>query len=330
MKVEQYKNTKVIVVFCAFEVVNKSCKEIVDASSEYAKDFINLCKKYNVKEWVNCGDLLKILPKKVKPFIKWVGGKKKLVDRIMEEFPECIGTYYEPFVGGGSMLFSLNRDCRKSISDINEKLVNCYIVVKNNPEELIHELSNEKYTNDSDNFYRIREVFNSNSEDSIVSAAMFIYLNKCCFNGMYRENKNGHYNVPFGRMKNPIICDAKLIRNVSEYLQNVEIECKSYESIDAKQGDLVYLDPPYHNTFADYNKTGFLEEDHVKLKHFVDQLVSRGVSVVLSNSNTEFITDLYKEYNISIIDTKYSVGATSRSPSQEVLIAKICHLEPAT
>jgi DNA adenine methylase len=315
----KYCNTKVIVVFCAYETVNEKTQEIVVPSREYCRDFIKLCKKYNIIKWINVGNLLESLPISVKPFVKWVGGKKKLSKIILEIFPKNYINYYEPFVGGGYIGLSLEHQGKKYFSDINSNLITTYNCIRNYPQNLIEELSLEKYKNNKENFLEIREKFNSNSSSKIQMSAMFIYLNKCCFNGMYRENSSGSFNVPYGDMKNPIICDDKNIKNLSRYLQDVEIECKFYNQITPQFGDLVYFDPPYHGTFSDYNKRGFNEESHKELKKFVDILTERGVLVIISNSNTEFIQKLYNKYYICVIENQYSVGV-NREKIEEVLI----------
>lgn len=150
-------------------------------------------------------------------------------------------------------------------------------------------------------------------------SAMFIYLNKCCFNGMYRENSTGGYNVPFGDMKNPLVCDTKNIQNLNRFFQNIDIECKPYCDITPQRNDLVYFDPPYHNTFSDYSKNGFNEESHKELKNFIDTLTKQGVNVILSNSNTKFIQELYLGYHIRVIENQYSIGV-NREKIEEVII----------
>lgn len=315
----KYFNTKVIVVFCAYETVNKTTKELLEPESEYCKEFIELCKKYNVIKWVNVENLIQSIPIEIKPFVKWVGGKKKLSKQILDRFPKIYNEYYEPFIGGGYIGLSLEKSKKKYFSDINDKLIDTYTCIKNNSQELIDELGLEIYKNDKETFIEIRKKFNSGFLNKVQMSAMFIYLNKCCFNGMYRENSSGGFNVPFGDMKNPLVCDAKNIKNLSKYLKNVEIDCKSYLDIKPQRNDLVYFDPPYHNTFSDYNKNGFDEECHKELKKFTDELTKQGVNVIISNSNTEFIQELYLGYHIIILENQYSVGV-NREKTEEVLI----------
>lgn len=319
IKTELYKNTKIIVVFCAFEIINTNTIEIIEAKTEYTIDFINLCKKYNVINWIKVENLIQYLPVKIKPFIKWVGGKSKISKYIISKFPKKYGDYYEPFLGGGYIGLSLSEDKKKYFSDINSTLILCYQKIKEDADSLILELSQGNYVNTKDVFLKIREEFNKNKTFDTLDVARFIYLNKCCFNGLYRVNSNGEFNVPFGDMKNPKICDKKLLKNVSKFLQNVDIKCINYNNISPKPYDLVYFDPPYHNTYSGYSKHGFNEDDHIKLKKFIDHLTSLKVYVILSNSNTEFINILYSAYNMSMVNTNYSVGK-KRDKIDEVLV----------
>ena len=262
-------------------------------------------------------------PEKVKPFVKWVGGKSTISKKILEHFPAEFGKYFEPFAGGGAIGFSLNRDIPKSFSDVNAKLINCYLVIKNDVEGVVTELSRlEIYANTPEQYAIVRDSFNQGNCDDLQSVAQFIYLNKCCFNGIYRENKSGKFNVPFGKMKNPLICDEITLRSVSKFLQNVDISCSNYDAISPRPGDLVYLDPPYFDTFSDYSSQGFSKENHLQLKNFVDRLTRDDVLVVLSNSSTDFIKHLYCDYTQIAIETKYSVSGknSGRKTTEEILI----------
>lgn len=332
-----YLNTKVVVVFCCYEILNPVCAELVNPASEYAVDFVELCKRHGVSNWIVLPDLLETLKKlefihhtkslpALKPIVKWIGGKNKISKKILQEFPCEFNKYFEPFAGGACIGLKVQQSVPKYFSDINSKLINCYNTVKNDVEALILELDCvEKYVNTKGRFQIIREEFNegdSRGSSDIELAAQFIYLNKCCFNGMYRENKSGKFNVPFGKMGNPVICDSELLRNVSKFLQNVDISCCDYTSIKPEEGDLVYFDPPYFDTFSEYSSGGFSSVDHITLKNFVDTLTARGVLVILSNSSTDFIKELYSDYQQIIIETNYSVSAkrSGRSKVQEILI----------
>lgn len=332
---DAYLDTKIVVVFCCYEILNPLCLELVNPTSKYALDFVKLSKNHGVIKWIVLPDLLDTLKKleftpriktvpAFKPIVKWIGGKNKISKKILQEFPRQFTKYFEPFAGGACIGLKVQQSVPKYFSDINSKLINCYNVVKNDVEALIIELNcAEKYANTREHYEIIREEFNNfEGSNSTRLAAQFIYLNKCCFNGMYRENKSGKFNVPFGKMKNPLICDSELLRNVSRFLQNVDISCSDYGSINPKEGDLVYFDPPYFDTFSDYSSDGFSETDHVNLKNFVDTLTSRGVLVILSNSCTDFIKELYSEYHQIIVETNYSVSAklSGRNKVQEILI----------
>lgn len=327
-----YKNTKIVVVFAGYEILNPSSKELLNPIREYVVDFVDLSKKYGVAHWITLPNLLDTLKlfsvcgstvEKVKPFVKWVGGKSKISKKILEHFPANFGKYFEPFAGGGAIGLSLNSDIPKSFSDVNPKLINCYLAVKNDVEDLITELRRlEIYANTPEQYAIVRDSFNQGNCDDLQAAAQFIYLNKCCFNGIYRENKSGKFNVPFGKMGNPLICDAATLRSVSKFLQNVDISCNNYEAISPKPGDLVYLDPPYFDTFSDYSSQGFSKENHLQLKNFVDRLTRDDVLVVLSNSSTDFIKYLYCDYTQIAIETKYSVSCknSGRKTTEEILI----------
>jgi len=270
-----------------------------------------------------------------KPFIKYCGGKTRLLPYIIENLPtKQFNNYFEPFVGGGSVLFELlskdlKYNCNReyTVSDINENLINCYEVIKSNIDELIIELEKDIYTNNSESYYKCRDRFNNikfNETNLIEKAALFIYLNKCGYNGMYRENSKGKYNIPFGKMKNPKICDTRVLRKDTEGLRNVNIACCEYSSILelVEKDDFVYLDPPYHETFTDYTNNKFNEEEQRELKLFVDELTRKGVFIMLSNSATDFIKDLYKDYKQINLTIKYSLGGkgADRGDKQELLI----------
>ena len=275
---------------------------------------------------------------KLKPFIKYCGGKTKLLPYIIENLPQVkLKNYYEPFVGGGSVFFSIysiyKNNITYTISDINGSLINCYDTIKNNVDKVINELRRDIYKNDMNSYYDRRKRYNelkcnlSNNSDSdilIEKVALFIYLNKCGYNGMYRENLRGEFNIPFGKMKNPNICDEELLRVVSESLKNVHIGCCEYNNIldIIEKGDFVYLDPPYHETFTDYTNNKFGEDEQKKLKLFIDMLRDKGVYIMLSNSATNFIKDLYKDYKQINLTTKYSLGGkgADRGNKEELLI----------
>lgn len=272
---------------------------------------------------------------KFKPFIKYCGGKTRLLPYIIENLPNKeFKNYFEPFVGGGSVLFELlskdiTYNCNRNytISDINDNLINCYEIIKTNIEDIIQELGKDIYKNSSDSYYKCRDRFNDIKFDDtnlVEKAALFIYLNKCGYNGMYRENSKGKFNIPFGKMKNPKICDTKVLRKDSDGLKNVHIACCEYSDILelVEKDDFVYLDPPYHETFTDYTNNKFNEEEQIELKKFVDELTKKGAFIMLSNSATDFIKDLYKDYKQINLTIKYSLGGkgADRGDKQELLI----------
>lgn len=266
----------------------------------------------------------------IKPFIKWVGGKTQLLDELKTRLPEIYDKYYEPFIGGGALLFSIQPE-KAIINDYNKEVSNLYNIVKNKPNELISDL--QKHENTESYFYAIRSLDRNKKEFNKLSdverASRFVYLNKTCYNGLYRVNRNDEFNVPFGKYKNPLICDNKNIINASRYLKNVEILNLDFEEVlkTATSGDFVYLDPPYDvisktASFTEYNKDGFSKEDQIRVKKVCDNLTSKNVKWMLSNANTQFIKNLYSEYNIEIVDAKRSINSKGykRTGITEVII----------
>ena len=246
------------------------------------------------------------------PVVKWVGGKRQLLPEIKKYIPKRISTYYEPFLGGGAVLFDLQPK-KAIVNDINEELINLYRVVKEHAEELIEDL--KKYENDSEYFYKIREL-DRNEEvfsklSNIKRASRIHYLNKTCYNGLFRVNMAGQFNSPFGNYKNPNITNEITIRAVSKYLNdaNIQFKCGDYEDAlkGIRRGSFVYFDPPYDpvsdgSNFTGYAKGGFDRNEQTRLKLLCDKLNLKGVNFLLSNSSTEFILDLYKDYNIELIE----------------------------
>lgn len=273
---------------------------------------------------------------KPKSFIKYVGGKSKLLNYIIDNLPNEFNNYFEPFVGGGSVVLGvISQDKKKeikrkyTISDINDNLINCYLAIQNNLDELILELSKEKYKNEKESYYKCRERFNElkytkETCNLLEKAGLFIFLNKCGFNGMYRENNSGKFNIPFGSMKNPKICDNEILVNVNTFIQQVQINCCNYQDILEliKEGDFVYIDSPYDGTFTEYTSNKFGRDSQINLKLFVDILTLKNVKVLLSNSSTIFIKDLYKDYQQINLTTKYSLGGknANRGEKEELLI----------
>jgi DNA adenine methylase len=237
------------------------------------------------------------------PFVKWAGGKSQLL-RILKLFvPENYDTYIEPFLGGGALFFSLMPQ-KAIVNDINQELINAYLVIRDKVSDLIESL--KKHKNDMEYFYKIRRLDPKTLSD-IERASRFIYLNKTCYNGLYRENSKGEFNVPFGKYKNPKILDEENLIAISEYLNSADITIlnKDYKEVCsmAKKGDFVYLDPPYYpvsktSSFTKYSKYDFTEKDQIELSHVFKELDRKGCYVMLSNSNTDFIKNLYKDFEI--------------------------------
>ena len=275
-----------------------------------------------------------------KPFLKWVGGKRALVDEIICRMPEQFGSYFEPFVGGGALFFELKKrgmlEGKKSyLFDTNFELINTYNTVKNNPYELIKILKDFQSKHSYDFYYEIRAM---DREDSFLSlsetvrAARFIYLNKTCFNGLYRVNAKGFYNVPIGRYKNPAICDESLIYGASRALQDTEILHVDFAKVldIAKKGDFVYFDPPYYpltptSSFTSYNQDVFLDDEQKRLFDTFEKLAKKGLQVMLSNSDTQFIKELYKDYKIDFVEMNRFINSKSsgRGKIKEVIVCQI-------
>ncbi|MAY82263.1 MAG: hypothetical protein CL930_15965 [Deltaproteobacteria bacterium] len=233
---------------------------------------------------------------KAKPFLKWAGGKRQLLDELRARVPDHYGTYHEPFIGGGALFFD---QLPKSaiLSDLNLRLVRTYRAVRDVPEDVIHELS--QCRNEKEFYLSMRERDIDQASDAELAAWM-IYLNKTGFNGLYRVNKKGGFNVPFGYYKNPKFCDAENIRLCSERLQGIEILHTDFRTVleRAKRGDFVYFDPPYvpvssTASFTSYTSGGFTLDDQAELRDLALQLKKKGVTVLLSNSSVPAVHDLY-------------------------------------
>ncbi len=270
--------------------------------------------------------------KLVTPFLKWVGGKRQIMPTIVEHLPENIKDYkyVEPFIGGGAVLFNLQPK-NAIINDFNEELINVYQVIKENLDELITDL--KKHKNEAEYFYSIRSL-DRNREfkrlTAVQRASRVIFLNKTCFNGLYRVNNAGEFNSPFGRYKNPNIVNEPTLKAVNKFLKsnNIEIKSGDYSEI-LKQTDkkcFVYLDPPYHPISESSNFTGYVQGgwnmyDQIDLKTACDELHKKGVKFLLSNSSADFIKDLYKDYKITIVKANRAINSNGadRGEVDEVL-----------
>ncbi len=264
-----------------------------------------------------------------KPFLKWAGGKRQLITQLELFFPKSFENYIEPFVGGGAVFFHLLPE-KAVLIDNNPVLINVYNMIKTQVNDLISSL--KKHRNESDYFYSVR---NFDREDNyknwsdVEKASRTIFLNKCCFNGLYRVNSKGYFNVPFGKYKNPLFCDEENLNLVNKTLQNVEIIQGSFEMCleYATSNSFLYMDPPYvpvsdTSSFTSYTKDNFKLNDQKKLKKVFDKLTDIGAKVLLSNSFCDFILELYKDYEISILNARRSINsnATKRGVIKEVLI----------
>jgi DNA adenine methylase len=275
--------------------------------------------------------------KKAQPFIKWVGGKRGLLSQIIPLLPKEFNNYFEPFVGGGALFFELyaqgKLDGKKIyLFDINSELINTYTMVKECPSELIETLYEFKEKHSKEYYYKVRAW---DREDNFLEieplkrAARFIYLNKTCFNGLYRVNKSNQNNVPMGSYKNPNIADETAIYSASEALQNATILNVSYKDVlkFATKNDLVYFDPPYYPltptaSFTSYSEFEFLDKEQEELFEVFYMLDKKGCKVVHSNSDTPFINKLYQKFDIQYIQANRFINSKSsgRGKISEVLV----------
>ena len=265
--------------------------------------------------------------KLVVPFLKWAGGKRQLMPEIREMLPDGVTThpYYEPFIGGGALFFELLPK-RAVINDYNEELINVYTVIRDNPSELIEDLKRHKNT--AEYFYKIRAIDRQpifSNLTRIERASRIIYLNKTCYNGLYRVNNAGEFNSPFGRYKSPNIVNEPVIKAVSKYLNSSQIQISScdYALIlkDIPTDSFVYLDPPYHpisesSSFTGYVQGGWNEEDQLRLRDVCNRLRDNDIKFLLSNSASDFIREIYSDYNIHIVQAKRSVNSNSSRRGQ--------------
>ena len=260
-----------------------------------------------------------------RPFLKWAGGKTQLLPELLARMPANLGTYHEPFVGGGALFFATG-ESRAVLADANEELVNCYEVVRDRVDDLIAALG--CHVNEPEYFYEVRAT-DVRSMTSIQRASRFIYLNRTCFNGLYRVNAKDEFNTPFGRYKNPRICDESVLRAASEALQGVTLVAAGYlESLrNAGEGDFVYLDPPYvpiskNADFKRYTREQFRDSDQRQLALEFRRLAGIGCRVMLSNSWHPMIENLYEGFTIEMVEARRLVNcdASKRGPIAEAIV----------
>lgn len=264
----------------------------------------------------------KMLVSNIKPFVKWAGGKNGLINSLISFIPKKFNSYFESFVGGGALFFYLkNLNILNSkkiyLNDKNAELINSYKQIKINPNKLLEELEILKNNHSKEYFYKIRNLdrdFDFYSLSEVFRAARFIYLNKTCFNGLCRYNAKGNFNTPMGSYKNPKIYDKDLIFSVHEVLKNVSITNKDFEvvSLKAKKGDFIYFDPPYYplnktSSFVSYTDN-FSADEQIRLYKLFKMLDCEGIKVLQSNSNTDFIKELYKDFEIIEVISKRAIN----------------------
>ncbi len=258
------------------------------------------------------------------PFLRWAGGKTKLLPKLKKHLPKEFHNYYEPFLGGGALFFSISKNCRKAyLSDCNKDLILSYKAVKDSLDRLIEKLKFHQRYDSKSHYYFIRGMHHVIKEP-ISRAARFIFLNRTCFNGLYRENQKGEFNNSYGNRKFQLL--PSKLRKCSLSLQDSKIECFDFAKIKPKRGDFVYFDPPYFkekkNSFTRYTKQDFTIQDHIRLKKFTDKLTRKGVTWMLSNSDTSFIRELYSGCKIHRIKVTRHFCPTSQNKHTNELIIK--------
>lgn len=270
----------------------------------------------------------------VKPFLKWAGGKSRVLDQYDRYFPDGINRYFEPFIGGGAVFFHLRSrgmlGKKVYLFDNNEELINAYVLVRDNLGNLVHKLSAHEKSHSPEYYFTIRNKDRTNARmSSAERAARTIYLNKTCFNGLYRVNRKGEFNVPAGRYGNPKILDFPLLRNASLALRDAVIERRDFRTIHdiARSGDFFYFDPPYHpisrtSGFTAYTPGSFSEQDQIDLADLFSRLSRKECRCMLSNSHSPFILDLYKDFKIVTIQARRVINsrADGRGNIREVLV----------
>jgi DNA adenine methylase len=251
-------------------------------------------------------------PGKAGPFLKWAGGKSELLSRIQNRLPRSFNNYWEPFIGGGALFFR-TAPFSAVISDANEELINCYLAVRNNLPELISRL--KKHVVKKEYFLALRKT-QPWELDPVARAARLIFLNKTCFNGLYRVNQRGEFNVPFGDYENPRIFDPAVLEADSVLLQRAEVLCRDFRHLlyKAQPGDFVYFDPPYvplsdTSSFTAYSETPFDEREQRSLSRVFTALSERGCHVMLSNSDSPKVSSLYKDFNIEKVQVSRAINS---------------------
>lgn len=284
----------------------RNIKRIANASIDELTDVkgIGPAKATQIKAAFELGKRVNGNHKPPEPFIKWAGGKSQMIDQYSAFFPPKYNKYLEPFVGGGAVFFHLKPN-KSIVSDLNQDLIDCYAIIKSNTWKLIEILKQYQARHGKEFFNDLRNKYNANLLSRIERAAAFIYLNKTGFNGLYRVNSRGEFNVPFGDYKNPSIFDEANLLAVSKLLKSAELYTMPFEKVlnYAEPDDFIYFDPPYYplnetSKFTNYTKDNFLKKEQENLAAVFRALDKRGCEVMLSNSDTDFIKKLYKDYRI--------------------------------
>lgn len=268
-------------------------------------------------------------------FIKWAGGKQQLLEQFQPLFPKKFNRYFEPFLGSGAVALHLMQQYPERtfiLSDINKDLINAYNVIKSNLSELkviLKKHKEEYHKAAKEYYYKVRDELDPNTLSNIEKAARFIFLNKTCWNGLYRVNLKGKFNVPMGDYKNRDIVQEDKLNAITELIKNTAVEVRTFEEVlkHAKKGDFVYFDPPYYplenkKSFTTYTKGKFLEKEQEKLAEVFRKLDKKGCKVMLSNSDTKFIKDLYKDYEIKTVKATRRINskASGRGKINEVVV----------
>ena len=271
---------------------------------------------------------------KGKPFVKWAGGKRQIIDKLKQYIPDEFNTYYEPFVGGGALLFELSPK-NAVINDSNKELMNVYMCIKDDKkfDLMCHELNKHEREHCEEYYYKIRDLDRDKNRFNRLSdykrAARTIYLNKACFNGLYRVNSKNEFNVPFGKKEKVNTYEGQNLGVICGYLNynNIKILSVDFEEAvkNAKKNDFVYFDPPYDSdttTFNSYTENGFGKEEQIRLSKVFRNLSNKGCFVMLSNHNTKLVNELYKDFNIHVIKAKRNINSngSKRGKVEEVII----------
>lgn len=255
-----------------------------------------------------------------RPFIKWVGGKRSILKELLDRVPENYTSYHELFLGGGALFFSLNPK-KAYLSDINFYLIITYRAVRDDVDRLITNLKMHKRKHSLE-YYQNARLQLGKEQDPVKVASLFIYINKTCYNGLYRVNKSGFFNVPMGKYTDPAILDEDNLRACSLFLKNADVFQHTFAHAKPAKGQFYYLDPPYHETYSGYDGSGFGDEEHEKLAQFCRDIDAKGGYFMLSNSDTPFVRKLYAGYNIEIVSASrfISCKANNRNKQNELII----------